>query len=121
MTDNIKVIESNDDTLHFDRAFIGRDDSGEFVPLCLFSGILCELGTKPSTLEIGFVACWPLDANRLENWPISVTLEKETTSGEKYTDLMEHCTGNARAVQAVRKFLDLVNSGQARVGLELTE
>jgi hypothetical protein len=116
---NITLIESNDDTLRFERAFIGRDDNGEFIPLCLFSGILCELGTKESPLEIGFVSCEPVDINLLADWPLYVVLKKETAQGEAYTEQSNNCTGNARAVQAVRRFLELTASGQAHAGMEL--
>jgi hypothetical protein len=116
----VSLLESNDDTLVFERAFIGKDDEGNFTPLCSFSGILCELAAdKPSTLDIGFVGCWPLDSNLVENWPLSVTLEKRTTDGDSYTEELPGCTGNVRAVAAVKHFLTLVESGQAQVGMTL--
>lgn len=110
----MKVIEANDDMLVFEGAFVARDEDGEFVPRCFFSGIACELSTKPTTLEAGFVACWPLEAQFQDDWPISVTVEVDGIQ-----DVLASATGNPRAIAAVRKFLDLVTSGQAQVGMLL--
>lgn len=120
MGTEIKLLESDDDTLVFERAFVGKDDNGSFIPLCSFSGVLCELAIdKPSTLDIGFVGCWPLDASLLSNWPISVTLQKETVDAVKYQEELANCTGNPRAIAAVRHFLTLLNSGEVKLGMTL--
>lgn len=115
----MKVIEANDDTLVFERAFVARDEDGGFVPRCFMSGIACELGTKPTTLDAGFVPCWPLESRLQDDWPVSVTLQKETADGGEYVEVLQNATGNPRAIAAVRKFLDLVESGRADVGMLL--
>lgn len=115
MGDQVKLVEINDDTLVFERAFVARDENGQLVPRCYFSGIACELGTKQSTLELGFVACWPLDSSLQENWPLSVTLEHDN-NGDQYLDTRAEATGNPQAVAAVRTFLDLIENNQAQPG-----
>ena len=112
----VKLIEANDDTLEFEGAFVARDEWGNLVPHCFFSGIECELGTKPSPLEIGFAACWPLDARLLENWPLTVTLWHDDNP---IPDVRANCTGNPAAVAAVKKFLTLIERNQAEVGMML--
>jgi hypothetical protein len=109
------LISYDDDTLVFERAFVARDEAGQLVPRCFFSGIPCQLGTKETTVAAGFVACWPLEARLQENWPMSVKYRQDT--GVEST--LENCTGNPRAVAAVRRFLTLLESGEPAVGTAL--
>lgn len=109
----MKIIDSNEDTLNFERAFVARGDSGELVARCFYSGIACEIDATPGALAVGFVAVVPLDEKLKTDWPLSVTLEKENTHGEPYQELMENCTANPSAVSAYRKFLTLLDSNWA--------
>jgi len=81
----------------FERAFVGKDDDGVYVPLAILGGELAQLATK--VFEDPVVVAYTF---------ATIISRQETFR-----------TADARAVQAVRKFLDLVNSGQARVGIEL--
>jgi hypothetical protein len=80
----------------YDRPFIGRDDDGRFVPLIFINGELAQLSTEIKTDPVG------------EHLFATILDHVETFR-----------TANARAVQAVRRFLELTASGQARTGMEL--
>jgi hypothetical protein len=110
------ILESNQDTLRFERAFIGRDDDGSLVPLCLWSGILCQLGTHPGAFADGLAGCVPVDPSLAADWPLSVRIQKEDAI---QPELLENFTAHPAAIAAVRKFVALQESGQARAGLEL--
>jgi hypothetical protein len=81
----------------YDRPFIGRDDDGRFVPLIFINGELAQLSTEINT-----------DPVVGEHLLATILNPTETFR-----------TGNARAVQAVRRFLELTASGQALTGMEL--
>lgn len=81
---------------HVERAFVGRDDDGAFIPLALVNGEMAQLGTKVLSDPSG-------------DYVFATILSTQATAR----------TVNARAVQAVRRFLALVASGQARAGMEL--
>jgi hypothetical protein len=81
----------------FERAFVGKDDDGAYVPLAILGGELAQLATK--VFEDPVV--------------VAYTFATIISRGETFR------TADARAVQAVRKFLELESSGRARVGVEL--
>ena len=110
------IVESNEDDLIFERAVIARNENGELVPRCFYSGIACELGTHEGALADGIVGCAPLDPGLYADWPLSVRIQKEDAPGP---ELVENFTANPRAVAAVRKFLTLFETGEAEVGTPL--
>lgn len=109
----MKIIESDLDTFKYERAFITERD-GAPCPVAVLSGVECCIETKPGPLEDGLAYCQPLRAELAENWPVSVTVERDN-----HREQLWNMTAHPGIVAAARHFAELLSLDQARPGMAL--
>jgi hypothetical protein len=70
----------------FQRAYVARV-SRVLQPVAVIGGVLVNIYTKPTLLEIGVACCNPFDAKWHTDWPLSVTVEIDNGDGPYQTVL----------------------------------
>jgi len=109
-----KIIESNFDTLQFERAFVTEDPHapGHFVPRAVVSGIECDIQSKPTLIEDGLAFCEPINNNPY--WPVYTLIERNGTVRR-----FDRLTNHPKIVAAAARFNAVLASGQLSAVSEL--
>lgn len=114
MANKARIIESNFDTLQFERAFITEDPlaPGHFVPRAIISGIECDIQSKPTLIEDGLAFCEPVHPNPY--WPIYTVIERDGM-----VQRFDRLTNHPKIVAAAARFNALLAAGRLVADAEL--
>jgi hypothetical protein len=93
----------------FERAYLARIN-GALQPVAIIGGVIVNIYTKPTLLEIGVACCNPLDTKCAVDWPLSVTVEVDNGDGP-HQEVIPNTTADRFVVAAARHYLKLLETG----------